>query len=355
QVIGTDRVVAQAERYGLRWDPRQAKNVAVTSLTLGVIGVHQIDLAGAYGAIANGGVLATPYLIQKITDRSGKVIYDHDADAPKPERVISAPETYLVTDILADNTDPQANPWWGPRFALPAPDGGRRPATLKTGTTNDFRDLQAFGFLAADKDPKQSQGAIVTGVWVGNSDFSPISQVFAADGPTFIWHDYMAEVAAHNKLPVRDFVRPDGIVEKQVDAISGMLPGPHTAHTVTEVFKADNVPTQKDDVHIRAGIEKASGKLWQPGCGDLRGASPGPSSSPAPQLRSLPRLPRRPKPAYSSTTVVPSPPSSRRPERVPRTLGCSARRSRIARRSAPVPAPWTIATESRPASRASSM
>ncbi len=275
QVIGTDRVVAQAERYGLRWDPRQAKEVAVASLTLGVIGVHQIDLAAAYGAIANGGVLARPYLIQKITDRSGKVIYDHDADAPKPERVISAQATYLVTDILADNTDPQANPWWGPRFALPGTNGGRRPATLKTGTTNDFRDLQAFGFLAADADPKKSQGAIVTGVWVGNSDFSAISHVFAADGPTFIWHDYMAEVAAHNKLPVRDFVRPDGIVEKQVDAISGMLPGPHTTHTITEVFKADDVPNEKDSVHIQAGIEKASGKLWQPGCGDLNIGRPG--------------------------------------------------------------------------------
>ena len=281
QVIGTDRVVQQAVRYGLRWDPRQEKEVAVASLTLGVIGVHQIDLAGAYGAIANGGVLAKPYLIQKITDRSGKVIYDHNSDAPQPERVISAQATYLVTDILADNTDPQANPWWGPRFALPGTNGGRRPATLKTGTTNDFRDLQAFGFLAADADPKKSQGAIVTGVWVGNSDFSPISQVFAADGPTFIWHDYMAEVAAHNTLPVRDFVRPDGIVEKQVDAISGMLPGPHTTHAVTEVFKADDVPSETDTVHVQAGIENASGKLWQPGCGDVRGASPGASASPA--------------------------------------------------------------------------
>src|SRR5439155_1391790 len=203
-VIGTDRVVAQAEKYGLHWDPRQEKEVAVASLTLGVIGVHQIDLAGAYGAIANGGVLARPYLIQKITDRSGKVIYDHNADAPKPERVISAQATYLVTDILADNTAPQANPWWGPRFALPGTNGGRRPATLKTGTTNDFRDLQAFGFLAADADPKKSQGAIVTGVWVGNSDFSAISHVFAADGPTFIWHDYMAEGAAHKTWMTAD-------------------------------------------------------------------------------------------------------------------------------------------------------
>src|ERR1700693_1509513 len=91
----------------------------------------------------------------------------------------------------------------------------------------------------------------------------------------------MAEVAARNKLPVRDFPRPDGIVEKQVDAISGLLPGPHTTHTITEVFKADNVPTQQDGVHTTAAIEKASGKRGEAGCGDILGASPGASPSPS--------------------------------------------------------------------------
>ena len=61
------------------------------------------------------------------------------------------------------------------------------------------------------------EGAIITGVWVGNSDFTDIKDVFAADGPTFIWHDYMAEVTAANELPVREFPRPAGIVSLEVD------------------------------------------------------------------------------------------------------------------------------------------
>jgi membrane peptidoglycan carboxypeptidase len=282
QVIGTDNVVAEAEKMGIRWDPRQQEEVAVPSLTLGTIGVHMLDLAGAYGAIANGGELATPYLIQTITDRNGTVIYDHATDGPQPKRVLSEQAAYLTTDILADNTDPRANPWWGPSFQLPGGDAGRRPATLKTGTTNDFKDLQAFGYLAPSKDPADSTGAIVTGVWVGNSDASAIKGVFAADGPTFIWHDYMTEVAAHNSLPVNDFIRPDGIVEKQVDAISGMVPGPFTTKTVTEVFKADDVPTQQDTTHVQLTIEAATGKIWQPGCGDQLGATPPPAGSASP-------------------------------------------------------------------------
>ncbi|HET6820747.1 MAG TPA: transglycosylase domain-containing protein, partial [Candidatus Limnocylindria bacterium] len=258
QLIGTQEVVDMAERMGLQWDPQQkAQGVAVPSLTLGTIGVHQLDLAGAYGALANGGVLAPTYMIEKITDRDGNVIYDHSQDAPKPHRVLSPQAAYLVTDILADNTDPAQNSIWGQRFQLQTPQG-RRPATLKTGTTNDFRDLQAFGYLAPDQNANDAEGAIITGVWVGNSDFSPIADVFAADGPTFIWHDYMAEVTEAAKLPIRDFPRPDGIVERQVDAVTGMLPGPFTSQTVTEIFAASNVPTQVDDLHERLRIEDAT-------------------------------------------------------------------------------------------------
>jgi membrane peptidoglycan carboxypeptidase len=278
QLIGTKNVVEMAERLGLTWDPRQP-DVEVPSLTLGTIGVHMLDLAGAYGAIANGGTLSEPFLISKITDRNGTVIYDHAADAPQPERVLSEDAAYLVTDILADNTNPATNIVWGRRFQLTT-DEGRRPATLKTGTTNDFRDLQAFGYLAPDKDPTIDEGAIITGVWVGNSDFSAIKDVFAADGPTFIWHDYMAEVTAANALPMRDFPRPDDIVEVEVDALTGMLPGEFTTETVKEDFAAAHKPTQQDTLHRKLAIEAATGKIWQPGCGDplesaVPGASPG--------------------------------------------------------------------------------
>jgi membrane peptidoglycan carboxypeptidase len=269
QMIGTENVVDMAERLGLQWDPRQEDNVAVPSLTLGTIGIHQIDLAAAYGALANGGVRADTYMIEKITDRNGNVIYDHAQDAAEPQRILSEQAAYLVTDILADNTDPAQNSIWGARFQLQT-DEGRRPATLKTGTTNDFRDLQAFGFLAPDADPTVPEGALVTGVWVGNSDFSPIADVFAADGPTFIWHDYMAEVTAAADLPLRDFPRPDGIVEAQVDAMSGLLPGSLTRTTVTEIFATSNQPQQQDSLHERLLIEEESGKIWQEGCGDQR-------------------------------------------------------------------------------------
>jgi membrane peptidoglycan carboxypeptidase len=287
QLIGTENVVAMAQRLGLQFDPRHNGEFAVPSLTLGTLGIHQIDLAGAYGAIANQGRLMEPYLIERIVDSDGNVIYDHATDAGDGEQVLSAPSAYLVTDILADNTDPATNPLWGPRFQLQTDDGGRRPATLKTGTTNDFKDLQAYGYLAGNPDdPDDETGAIVTGVWVGNSDFSAIQDVFAADGPTFIWHDYMAEVAAYNELPVYDFSQPDGVTEVTIDAMSGLLPGEHTSTTVVEVVRADVQPTDSDTTHRELAIEAESGKIWQEGCGDFEAlppsASPDPEESPPP-------------------------------------------------------------------------
>jgi membrane peptidoglycan carboxypeptidase len=291
QLIGTEAVLAMAARLGLEFDPAHNGEHAVPSLTLGTLGVHQLDLAGAYGAIANGGELNPPYLIERIEDSDGNVIYEHATDGVDPEQVLSEASAYLVTDILADNTDPAANPLWGPRFALEV-DGGRRPATLKTGTTNDFKDLQAFGYLAADPDPSVTEGAIITGVWIGNSDFSAIENVFAADAPTYIWHDYMAEVAALNELPVRDFSVPSGVAEIAIDAISGMLPGEFTVSTITELVRADRQPSEQDTVHRELRIEAETGRIWQEGCGDFETPEPTPGADPSAEPGDSPPEPR---------------------------------------------------------------
>ncbi len=54
----------------------------------------------------------------------------------------------LVTNIIAANTDPSQNPVWASRRLIAA-NGKRRPATFKTGTTDQAKDLAAFGYLAA--------------------------------------------------------------------------------------------------------------------------------------------------------------------------------------------------------------
>ena len=75
----------------------------------------------------------------------GSVLWQ--APEPAGERAISPETAYLVTDILEGNTDSRQNPIWAEKLALRGPDGERRPAAVKTGTTNDARDLGTYGFL----------------------------------------------------------------------------------------------------------------------------------------------------------------------------------------------------------------
>ncbi len=55
-------------------------------------------------------------------------------------------------------------------------------------------------------------------------------------------------------------------MEVNVDAYSGMKPGPFTTRTVKELFIEDAVPTQVDSTKFGVEVDSATGKLWQEGC-----------------------------------------------------------------------------------------
>ena len=72
--------------------------------------------------------------------------------SPRAVEVVSPQAAYIITDILAGNTDHERQPVLGRVRGL-RQDGKRRPAAYKTGTTNDNRDVHAYGYLA----PPQGQ------------------------------------------------------------------------------------------------------------------------------------------------------------------------------------------------------
>jgi penicillin-binding protein 1A len=67
-----------------------------------------------------------------------------------------------------------------------------RPAAGKTGTSQDYRNAWFIGFTAD----------LVTGVWFGNDDNSPMKKVTGGMLPAHTWHEFMATAEAN--LPVRD-------------------------------------------------------------------------------------------------------------------------------------------------------
>lgn len=236
QQIGIDALKGMAARLGIT---TLTRNDYGLSLTLGSGEVSLLQMTRAYGAMANGGVLVPPTSILKITDNFGR---DIEPARPQPQRVLREEHAYLMTHILADNE--ARTPAFGPNSPLRL----SRPAAAKTGTTNDYRDDWTIGYTPD----------IVTGVWVGNADNTPMQGVSGLTGAAPIWHNFMER--AHEGLPVRDFTRPPAIIEMEVCADSGTIPSEVCPERRKEIFFREQPPLGPEhDIHQLIEIDLNTG------------------------------------------------------------------------------------------------
>jgi len=262
-VIGNDRVQARAEAMGVAF--RDGQTDAGLAFALGTEEVLPIDLVRAYGVLANGGQLVDRTTILTVTGSDGTEMLG-PSTRPDPEQVLGADTAYVMTDILAGNTDPKQNPYWG-KFALR--DGSkRRPATLKTGTNNDAKDLSAYGYIGIPNKEERASGqfALAVGAWNGNSDNSLVSTakdpVFSLDVTTYVWQGFLQE--ATKGWGIHGFRRPEGLQQVAVDPWTGLLPAEGAERTVDEWFVAGTAPTTTlpqdarcgEAVLLNAGFEK---------------------------------------------------------------------------------------------------
>ncbi len=262
-INGLDHQFERTRDFGLSYLPGTA---GVISQGIGTLETHPGDMIGAYGAIANAGVLMPRRVILEIRDANGNVVWPASEGAPSGTRVASAEASYIVTDILRGNTNSRVNPFWA-RWSVTdgiGRDAAFRPAAYKTGTTDNNVDVHAYGYLAPPEDPEAP--AFVAGVWMGNSNSDPNDGRLSLDTSAPLWSAILSEVA--QGTPIVDFarVRPEGLVEATVDAFTGMQPSGSTVRTVTELFLPGTVPNRPSDLYRVVDIDEASGLLWQEGC-----------------------------------------------------------------------------------------
>ena len=259
QFVGVDGLLEMATRLGVKslahpelYCPEYPYDAPPTyglALTLGGGEVKLLEMTGAFAAFDNGGKRVEPSPILRIEDSRGNVLVDNSA--PAGEQVISPQHAYLITSILAD-TQARCR-----AFHCPSVLELSRPAAAKTGTTDDFRDAWTIGYTPD----------LVAGVWVGNSDNSPMINLPGAAGAGPIWHNFME--AAHAGLPVRDFVRPPGIVEYEICADSGARPTEHCPRRKVEVFAEDQPPLDEShDWYQMVKIDALTGLLANEFCPD---------------------------------------------------------------------------------------
>ncbi|KAA1426747.1 transglycosylase domain-containing protein [Nocardioides antri] len=110
--------------------------VPQTGVALGSQTVSPINMANAYATIANGGVAAEPYIIEKVVDRNGEERYDHKVqDHRALTEDIAADVGYAMQQVVASGSGAEAL------------SGFAWPAAGKTGTaTNDDGDVTSAWF-----------------------------------------------------------------------------------------------------------------------------------------------------------------------------------------------------------------
>jgi membrane peptidoglycan carboxypeptidase len=181
------------------------------TMVLGTLGIHLLDQTSAFGDFANGGVRIPPHAINMVTDPQGHLVYQF---IPQGNRVISKQVAFLMTNVLSDNASRTFE--FGMCSALylysntqsqcyQGNPGIIRPAAVKTGTSQEFRDNWTVGYTTD----------YVMGVWAGNNDNSPMINITGVDGAAPIWHDSM--LLAEQGRPVTGFQNPGGLEKKTVN------------------------------------------------------------------------------------------------------------------------------------------
>jgi 1A family penicillin-binding protein len=237
EFIGVCNFIANVQKLGLAslQDPGctesgQPRNYGL-ALALGGGGITPLEMAGAYAVLANQGRYLPPYLISHVENSEGERLLGQEIVASQ----VARPEhAYLLSSILSDNEARQ--PEFGPNNLLLVPGHQVAAKTGTSGTTRaDVRDGWTIGYTPQ----------IVTAVWIGNTNNEPIAEgqsgYFQASP---IWNDFMTGYLA-NKPPV-EFVRPPGIVEREICADSGTLPGPDCQNQMVELFAGDQLPPAED-------------------------------------------------------------------------------------------------------------
>jgi 1A family penicillin-binding protein len=182
------------DRYGL-------------SLVLGGGEVRLLDITSAYGVFANEGTRLPSRAILKV-EHGNEVLLDVAKTPVQGTEALDAQTARTVTNVLADNNARAAV--FGTRSALQL---GIRPVAAKTGTTQDFRDGWTVGYTPS----------LVTGVWTGNNDNSPMNGKSAgAHTAAPIWNAFMRK--ALEGTPIEQFTNPETPPPSQNGVVDGRLP-----------------------------------------------------------------------------------------------------------------------------------
>lgn len=277
--------VSDAREYLSRFSLEKSRMPQDLTLALGSAEVLPIQMATAYASIANGGLRVNPYFIEKVVDRSGKVVFQAEpkrvcrpCELPLPAPVVNADGVAQPAELI-----PGATPTVSPEqsgsirgegsdiaVVAPAPAAfvpdypvalrimrpraarqmysilqdviqhgtgrgalslGRADLAGKTGTTNDARDAWFAGFNAQ----------MVAVSWVGFDEPKSLGKVeYGGYAALPIWNQYMA--TALRNIPFSMPPTPAGLSSVRVNRLTGQQADAADPEAIDELIPAEQAP-----------------------------------------------------------------------------------------------------------------
>jgi len=258
QRVGVRSFIRYVESLGFDTEGMQAN----LTLALGTHTYTPLEVATGYAILANEGFKVEPWLIDRIENAKGEIVYAADplvacsecltatnpvteevrmedilgADVPEvraADRVMDPRVAYIISTFLNDAIQRGT---------------GRRARVLerqdiagKTGTTNGPRDAWFSGF---NRD-------LITTTWVGFDDYGPLGRrEFGGTAALPIWIDYMREaLPAPQPAPPM----PPGIVRLRVDRDSGLRVKGQPEGSLMEYFLEESLPDWQSETDGELG------------------------------------------------------------------------------------------------------
>ncbi len=204
------------------------------TIAIGSLEMTPLEMAVAFSSFANNGVIRRPYLIKKITDASGNVLYNGEGadefglNIPPERQVITGDVAAVMADLLSDSGDV------GNARASGLVKG---PLIGKTGTTNEHKDTWFVG----------SVPGITAVVWAGYDD--PLYSTGSGTGAGLagpLWGKIIGNGAETGE---GEFQFSPSYVNITVCKDSGKLPRATCPRRITEVFTHSHSPDELCDEH----------------------------------------------------------------------------------------------------------
>ncbi len=237
-LVGVKDVMELAYRMGIMsWEPSTENvNSVGLSLTLGGRELRLLELTSAFSVFAIKGEQHDPISILKVTDNKGKVLFEYKPSEGR--KVLDPGVAFIISDILSDNGARSAA--FGSNSVLNIPG---KTVAVKTGTTDEKKDNWTVGFTPS----------IVTGVWVGNNNNTPLDPKIASGitGASPIWNRIMREALKDKQN--EPFEKPSQVTQAEVDGV--MTGKPHGGSaTRREYFIGGTEPTGESSAYQRAKV-----------------------------------------------------------------------------------------------------